>query len=109
MEDSITFECLDSYETEKLEGMLLHTNGELTYILGIVKTVDNEIVLMLNDKSCHSVIMKDIGNARTINSFIRDLTFRKKAIKTIKRDSDKLQVCYRDNLAGDLEDERQRK
>jgi len=96
--DSITLECLDTYEAEKLEGMLSHTSDELTYVLGIVKTVESEVVIMLRDKSCHSVIMRDIGSANTLNGFVRDLTFKKKSIKSISRDDHKLHVCYVDNL-----------
>ena len=69
---SVTLECLDTYEAEKLEGMLSHTSDELTYLLGVVKTVESEVVIMLKDKSCHSVIMRDIESANTqqIGQFI---------------------------------------
>ena len=95
---SINLECLDTYEAEKLEGMLSHTSDELTYLLGIVKTVESEVVIMLKDKSCHSVITRDIESANTLNGFVRDLTFKKKSIVSIRHDDNKLQVSYVDNL-----------
>jgi hypothetical protein len=35
--------------------------------------VDNEIVLMLKDKSCHAVLMKDNINAVKLREFVREL------------------------------------
>jgi len=95
---SVTLECLDTYEAEKLEGMLSHTSDELTYLLGVVKTVESEVVIMLKDNSCHSVIMRDIVSANILNGFVRDLTFKKKSIKSIRHNGHELQVYYVDNL-----------
>ena len=95
---SVTLECLDTYEAEKLEGMLSHTSDELTYLLGVVKTVESEVVIMLKDKSCHSVIMRDFESANTLNGFVRDLTFKKKSIQSIRHNEHELQVYYVDNL-----------
>lgn len=72
--DKITrFECLDSYETEKLGSMLLPDKDSVHFVVEAVKIIDNEIVLMLKDKSCHAVLMKDNINAVKLREFVREL------------------------------------
>jgi len=74
--DKVTkFECLDSYETEKLGSMLLPDKDSVNFVVQVVKIVDNEIVLMLKDKSCHAVLMKDNLNAVKLKEFVRELIF----------------------------------
>ena len=72
--DKVTrFECLDSYETEKLGSMLLPDKDSVHFVIEVIKIVDNEIVLMLKDKSCHAVLMKDNINAVKLREFVREL------------------------------------
>ena len=72
--DKVTrFECLDSYETEKLGSMLLPDKDSVHFVIEVIKIVDNEVVLMLKDKSCHAVLMKDNINAVKLREFVRDL------------------------------------
>lgn len=72
--DKVTrFECLDSYETEKLGSMLLPDRDSVHFVIEVIKIVDNEIVLMLKDKSCHAVLMKDNINAIKLREFVREL------------------------------------
>lgn len=74
--DKVTkFECFDSYETEKLGSMLLPDKDSVHFVVQVVKIVDNEIVLMLKDKSCHAVLMKDNLNAVKLKEFVRELIF----------------------------------
>lgn len=72
--DKVTrFECLDSYETEKLGSMLLPDKDSVHFVIEVIKIVDNEIVLMLKDKSCHAVLMKDNINAVKLREFVREI------------------------------------
>ena len=74
--DKVTrFECLDSYETEKLGSMLLPDKDSVHFVVEVIKIIDNEIVLMLKDKSCHAVLMKDNLNAVKLKEFVRELIF----------------------------------
>ncbi len=98
LKDLAIFECLDSYESEKLESMLSHTLEELTFVVGIVKVIDNEIVIMLKDRSCHSVIMRDIENAKNLKTFVNDLVFKKKSIISVSRKRNLLQASFMNNL-----------
>ena len=72
--DKVTrFECLDSYEAEKLGSMLLPDKDSGHFVIEVIKIVDNEVVLMLKDKSCHAVLMKDNINAVKLREFVREL------------------------------------
>ena len=74
--DKVTrFECLDSYETEKLGSMLLPDKDSVHFVIEVIKIIDNEIILMLKDKSCHVVLMKDNINAVKLREFIGELIF----------------------------------
>ena len=74
--DKVTrFECLDSYETEKLGSMLLPDKDSVHFVVEVIKIIDNEIVLMLKDKSCHAVLMKDNINAVKLKEFVGELLF----------------------------------
>ena len=74
--DKVTrFECLDSYETEKLGSMLLPDKESVHFVIEVIKIIDNEIILKLKDKSCHAVLMKDNTNAVKLKEFVRELIF----------------------------------
>jgi hypothetical protein len=94
LEDLATFECLDLYESEKLESMLSHSHQELTIILGIVKIIDEEIIIMLKDRSSHVVIMKDIKNARSLEKFVNDLVFKRKFMISVTRKENLIKVTF---------------
>ena len=75
LEKVTRFECLDSYETEKLGSMLLPDRDSVHFVIEVIKIIDNEIILMLKDKSCHVVLMKDNINAVKLREFIGELIF----------------------------------
>ena len=75
MEKVTRFECLDSYETEKLGSMLLPDKDSVHFVIEVIKIIDNEIILMLKDKSCHVVLMKDNINAVKLREFVGELIF----------------------------------
>ena len=75
LEKVTRFECLDSYETEKLGSMLLPDKDSVHFVIEVIKIIDNEIILMLKDKSCHVVLMKDNISAVKLREFIGELIF----------------------------------
>jgi len=54
---------------------LLPDTDSVHFVVQVVKIVDNEIVLMLKDKSCHAILMKDNLNAVKLKEFVRELIF----------------------------------
>jgi hypothetical protein len=74
------FECEDKYEAEKLAGFLALQKDNGTFFHGIAAIVQNEVVIILKDKSSHSVTMKDRSTAVRLKSFIEDVLVQKKRI-----------------------------
>ena len=74
------FECEDKYEAEKLAGFLALQEDSGTFLHGIAAIVQNEVVIILKDRSSHSVIMKDRSTAIRLKSFIEDVLVQKKRI-----------------------------
>jgi hypothetical protein len=68
-----TFECEDSYEAEKLSGLLAVQKDNSIYVTRIVGAVQNEIIIMLKDKSSHSVTLKDEKNALRLRLLVEDI------------------------------------
>jgi len=74
------FECEDKYEAEKLAGFLAQQKDNGTFLQGIAAMVQNEVVIILKDRSSHSVIMKDRSTAMRLKSFLEDVLVQKKRI-----------------------------
>jgi hypothetical protein len=65
--------CLDKYEAEKLASLIYIKEGKETYISEILNIVDNEIVVLLKDKSAHSVLLKDASEVEYFADFIQSV------------------------------------
>lgn len=74
------FECEDNYEAEKLAGLLTVQKDNSIFVSGIAAAIKNEIVVLLKDKSSHSVILKDNNNVYRLKSLIEEVVIGKKAI-----------------------------
>ena len=74
------FECEDKYEAEKLAGFLALQKDNGTFLHGIAAIVQSEVVIILKDKSSHSVTMKYRSTAIRLKSFIEDVLVQKKRI-----------------------------
>ncbi|HYZ51158.1 MAG TPA: hypothetical protein VE593_09750, partial [Nitrososphaeraceae archaeon] len=57
------FECEDKYEAEKLAGLTGLQKDRWTYIRDISDVIENEVVVVLKDRTSHCIIMKDNNNA----------------------------------------------
>jgi len=75
-----TFECEDSYEAEKLTGLLAVQKDNSIYVARVVGAVKNEIIIMLKDNSSHSVTLKDEKNAERLGSLVEDIIRGRKTI-----------------------------
>lgn len=65
--------CLDKYEAEKLASMIFIKEGKEMYITEILNVIDNEIVVMLKDKSAHSILLKDDSQVEFFADFIQSV------------------------------------
>ena len=53
-------------------------------IAGVAAVVDNEIVMILKDKSSHSVLLKDNGTALRLKYMIEEIVKEKKSVIATK-------------------------
>ena len=74
------FECNDTYEAEKLAGLTTVQRDNLTYIYDVANVIENEVVIILKDGSCHSVILKDNNNAMRLRGVIAQIIEGKRTI-----------------------------
>ena len=67
------FSCLDKNEAQKLASMIFIKDGKETFINEILNVIDNEIVVLLKDKSAHSVLLKDKKEVESFVDFIQSV------------------------------------
>jgi len=67
------FSCLDKNEAQKLASMIFIKDGKETFITEILNVIDNEIVVLLKDKSAHSVVLKDNKEVESFVDFIQSV------------------------------------
>jgi len=65
--------CEDSYEAQKLASLIYVKDDNETFISGITEIIDNEIIIALKDKSAHSILFKDRGEAESFADFIQSI------------------------------------
>jgi hypothetical protein len=80
METTEKFECDDTYEAEKLSSLTSVQEDNSTYIHNIADVIENEIIIILKDKSCHSILMKDSSNAMKLKELLLQILQGKKTI-----------------------------
>jgi len=74
------FECEDKYEAEKLASLTGLQNDRCTYIRDISDVIENEVVVVLKDRTSHCVLMKDNNNAERLNRLLCDVLQGKKTV-----------------------------
>lgn len=74
------FECDDKYEAEKLAGFLAISEDNNIFLHGLANIVQNEVVIILKDRSSHSIMMKDHDTAFRLKSLIEQVLLQKKRI-----------------------------
>jgi hypothetical protein len=89
------FECDDKYEAEKLAGFLATQKDNSIFLHGIAAIVHNEVVIILKDKSSHSIIMKDRDTAVRLKLFIEDILVQKKSISATNFDDHVTEITIR--------------
>lgn len=70
---SLTFECEDSYEAEKLASLISVQKDGTVWVTGIATVVGSEIVVQLRDKSSHAVMLKNGEEAEKLRRVLSDI------------------------------------
>ncbi|MGI0052291.1 MAG: hypothetical protein ACRD8K_11190 [Nitrososphaeraceae archaeon] len=65
--------CFDKYEKEKLMGLFSIQKDDSVFVMDVENLIDNEIIIKLKDKSCHSIMLNDKNNAYSLFLLIKDI------------------------------------
>ena len=65
--------CLDKYEKEKLMGLFSIQKDDSVFVIDVENLIENEIIIKLKDKSCHSIMLNDKNNAYSLFLLIKDI------------------------------------
>ena len=81
--NSTTILCQDKYEAQKLANLMFVNDTKETYVTEILNVIENEVVLLIKDKSAHSVILMDNDQVLLFTDFIQSiLEKRQKIVQT---------------------------
>ena len=83
MNQAIIF-CRDKYEAQKLASLIFIDKTKETYVTKILNVIENEIVLLAEDKSAHSVVLKDNDQSLLFTDFIQSVIEKKHKIINTK-------------------------
>jgi hypothetical protein len=79
---TITFECEDRYEAEKLASLMSVQRDGTVWIAGVGALVRNELVIRLKDRSAHAVVLVDAQVAERLQQLILDIVRDKVKVRS---------------------------
>ena len=88
--------CQDKYEAQKLASLIFIKEGKETFITEILNVVDNEIVVLLKDKSAHSVLLKDNLQVEDFADFIQSVIEKQHKILDVVTVGDEVEITKED-------------
>ena len=65
--------CFDKYEKEKLTSLFSIQKDDSVFVMDVENLIDNEIIIKLKDKSCHSITLKNKDNANSLFILIKEI------------------------------------
>jgi hypothetical protein len=65
--------CLDKYEKENLISLFSIQKDDSVFVMDVENLIDNELIIKLKDKSCHSITLKNKENANSLFMLIKEL------------------------------------
>jgi hypothetical protein len=65
--------CSDKYEREKLTSLFSVQKNDSVFVMDVENLIDNEIIIKLKDKSCHSITLKNKDNANSLFLLIKEI------------------------------------
>ena len=94
--------CHDKYEAQKLASLIFIDKTKETYVTKILNVIENEIVLLIKDKSAHSVILKDNNQVLLFTDFIQSIIEKKHRITATKMTENSLKIIKEWTHTNDL-------
>ena len=83
--------CFDKYEKEKLTSLFSIQKDDSIFVMDVENLIDNEIIIKLKDKSCHSITLKNKDNANSLFMLIKEIKNGKRrfiSIENLKSNSE---------------------
>ncbi|MGI9012146.1 MAG: hypothetical protein ACR2F1_13300 [Nitrososphaeraceae archaeon] len=86
--------CFDEYEKEKLTGLFSIQKDESIFVMDVENLIDNEIIIKLKDKSCHSIMLKNKDTANSLFLLIKDIKNGKRRFVSLENlnSNDEIQI-----------------
>ena len=88
----IRVSCIDKYEAKKLASLIYVKDSDETFITEILNVVENEVVVSLQDKSAHSVVLKDEQAVGLFTDFFQSVFEKKHRIVGIDALEDEVEI-----------------
>jgi hypothetical protein len=76
--------CFDKYEKEKLMGLFSIQKDDSVFVMDVENLIENEIIIKLKDKSCHSIMLNDKNNAYSLFLLIKDIKDNKRRLISLE-------------------------
>ena len=78
--NNTTIICQDKYEAQKLANLMFVNDTKETYVTEILNVIENEVVLLIKDKSAHSIILVDSDQVLLFTDFIQSVIEKRQEI-----------------------------
>ena len=88
----ITISCQDKYEAKKLSSLIYLKDNKETFITQILNIVETEVVVLLKDKSAHSIILKNSDHVEIFADFIQSVLEKEHKIIVAKVIEDEVEI-----------------
>ena len=70
---TLSFECEDAYEAEKLASLLSVQKDGTVWVTSVATVIGSEIVVQLRDKSSHAVVLKTGAEAEKLRQALSEI------------------------------------
>ena len=89
---TLTFECEDSYEAEKLASLISVQKDGTVWVTGVATVIRNEVVVQLKDKSSHSVVLKSSEDAEKLRKLLSEIFLGRAVVRAIDSSNRKTKI-----------------
>ena len=89
---TLTFECEDNYEAEKLASLISVQKDGTVWVTGVATVIGNEVVVQLKDKSSHAVVLKSSDDAEKLRKLLSDIFLGRAIVRAIDSSDRKTKI-----------------
>lgn len=89
---TLTFECEDNYEAEKLASLISVQKDGTVWVTGVATVIGNEVVVQLKDKSSHAVVLKSSEDAEKLRKLLSDIFLGRAVVRAIDSSDRKTKI-----------------